>query len=257
MQREMKWKNWPVLCIGAGLVVTLLLLAHRFEDIHVLTYYLEDVAGGITTVILSVATYDEWERRRERRRYKKPENMGVRRIREEVNQLLYQYAFVLNLRENPNSKEMQIVEEVIGDGEFAASHTELHAKAAKHFSQEDPALKNKLFETASEALKSPELRKQSYRDINDLILQTERSVEQIDRAIAVYGYSFTPEVHQWALRLREQLSQTITGQIPILSIRLMAASNKGEGTLGKTEIEGVKKMLSKLLLVGEKASQSI
>jgi hypothetical protein len=256
MQREMKWKNWPVLCSGALLVVCLLLLAHHFENIHVLTYYLEDVAGGITTVILSVATYDEWERRRERRRYEKPEQMGIRRIREEINQLLYQYAFVLNLREQPDSKEMKIVEEVIGDGEFNKSHTELHAKAAKHFSQEDPALKNNLYETASKALKNPQLAEQSYRDINDLVLQTERSVEQVDMAIAVYGYSFTPEVHQWALRLREQLSQTITGQIPILSVRLMAASSRGDSPIGKTEKDGVRQMLKNLLAVGEQASQA-
>jgi hypothetical protein len=252
----MKWKNWPILGIGAVLVACLLLLAHRFEHIPVLTYYLEDVAGGITVVVLSVATYDEWERRRERKRYAKPESMGVKRIQQEVFQLLYQYAFVLSMRWDPDSKEMQIVEDAMGDGEFDKSHTELHAKAAKHISQETDTKSRDLFRIATSALEAPKLTKQSYADMNDLILQTERTIQQLDMAIATYGYSFTPETHQWGLKLREQLSQAITGKIPILGIRLKAASSHGDECIKQSDADGLTQLIPALLSVGKNAQNT-
>jgi hypothetical protein len=253
MQHTNPWRNGPILLIGLFLSVVLLWSAHMLHAHHVLTSYLVDVAGGMTTIVLSIATYDEWERRRERRRYVPPERMGIKRIKEEILQLLYQYAFVLNLRWDHQSEALQIVQRTTADKEFSQPETELHARAAKHIFQEDPKNKAKLFRVSREALKTPELAKQSYRDINELILQTERAIGQVDMAISTYGYSFTPETHTWALDIRERLSQAITGEIPILSIRLAAVSKNADDSLKKTDREGVESLISRLLAVAKKS----
>jgi hypothetical protein len=120
-------------------------------------------------------------------------------------------------------------------------------------SRRDSHIKNNLYDVSRKALLSPNLDKQTYRDINELILQTERAIGQVDMAIATYGYSFTPEIHTWALDAREHLSQTITGQIPILSIRLAAVSKSAGDKLCESDMEGVKTLISRLLKVGKQA----
>jgi hypothetical protein len=89
MQSESKIANWPILLLGIILVATLLAGANIVVDNHVLSNYMEDIAGAITVIILSVMTYDEWERQRERGRYQPSEQMGVRRVKDEIFQLLY------------------------------------------------------------------------------------------------------------------------------------------------------------------------
>lgn len=237
--------------IGSVFVVVLLIAAHLIEaNYHLLSFYLEDVAGAVTTILISVLTYDEWERRRERKRYRPSEKMGITRIRDEMFQLLYQYAFVLNLRWDKNSDAVRTVEEVTADKDFAKHAPELHAKTAKHISQEDPRLKNNLFTVSRKALASPELSKQTYRDINELISQTESAIREIDLTIATYGYSFTPEVHKWALDVRESLSQSITGQMPLLAIRLCAVSKVVDNKIKKSDRAGVEELIKKLVKVG-------
>jgi SHS2 domain-containing protein len=255
MQRQMKWENWPVLALGIGLVVLLVFIAHLFKADKVFSNYFADLAGAISAVIISIATYDEWERRQERKRYYPPEKMGVKRLKDEVFQLMYQYAFVLNLRWNAQSQAMKKIKATVAGSEFTKTKTDVQAKAAKHISQEDEKLKSNLFKLSKEVLKKPQINKQAYEDIYQLILQTERSIGQIDLALSTYGYSFTPEVHKWALDVREALSQTITGEIPILSIRLAATSKKSGNKLSHSDIIGVKEMLDKLVEVGKLAEK--
>jgi hypothetical protein len=135
MQYHNAWKNTPILLIGLIFSAGLLVGAHLLRAHHIFTSYMEDVAGGTTTIVLSIATYDEWERRRERRRYEPPERMGIKRIKEEVMQL-YQYAFVLTLRWDRQSEALKIVRQTTADKEFSEPETTLHAKAAKHIFQE-------------------------------------------------------------------------------------------------------------------------
>jgi hypothetical protein len=251
MQHNSAWKNGPILFIGLVFAIVLLGAAHLLKAHHILTNYIEDIAGGTTTIVLSIATYDEWERRRERRRYEPPEAMGVKRIKEEVMQLLYQYAFVLTLRWDHQSEALKIVRRTTADKEFTQPETELHAKAAKHIFQEDSSSKNNLFGVSKKALAAPRLNKQTYRDVNELVIQTERAIGQVDMAIATYGYSFTPETHTWALAVRESLSQTITGQIPILSIRLAAVSKSADDKLRRSDKEGLEALIKRLLRVGK------
>lgn len=254
MQREMRWTNWPILLVGVVLVIGLILGAFKIENNHVMSNYLEDVAGALTLVVLSIATYDEWERRRERKRYVPPERMGVQRIKEEVSQLLYQYAFVLSLRWDPQSEAMKTVERATSNKEFSEPETELHAKSAKHIYQENPKVKRNLFRIAGAALDKPVVAKQTYRDVNELILQTERSIDQLDMAIAIYGYSFTPEVHKWALDIRENLSQTISGKLAILSIRLAAVSKDIDVPVRANDVVGIMKLIQEITAVARHAN---
>jgi hypothetical protein len=110
MQRQMTWKNWPFLLAGILIVAGLLVLSSVFKNSHVISNYLADLGGAISAIILSIATYDEYERRRQRKRYLPPERMGARRIQDEVYQLMFQYAFVVNLRYNPKSPSRQAVD---------------------------------------------------------------------------------------------------------------------------------------------------
>jgi hypothetical protein len=253
MQREMKWKNWPVLAIGVGLIAVFLVCAKLLEHQHLAATYFADLAGATTTVVMSIAIFDEWERRRERKRYMPPEKMGIKRIREEINQLLYQYAFVLNLRYDKDSNAMKTARKASPGKAYTKSNIKLHAKAAKHISQDDPAIKEHLFELAQDALQEPKIDQLVYKEVNELILQTERAIRQIDLAVATYGYSFTPEVHHWALGVREQLSQSITGELPVLSIRLAAASKNADDKLNNHDRKGIEELIDRLIKVGKKA----
>jgi hypothetical protein len=256
MQRQHKWSNWPVLLMGIFLVTGLICLADFVLSSHkaVQTYIL-DLAGAISAVIISIATYDEWERRRERERYLPPEKMGVARIQEEIYQLLYQYAFVLNLRFNPSSKAMRTVQRVAHQKEFDKPEAELKAKAAKHISQADKSVSNNLFQLSAQALRKPSLAEQTFADANQLLLQTERALQQLDLAISTYGYSFTPEVHKWALDVREMTSQAITGKIPVLSIRLAASSKIAGNKLDKLASSGLQEIVDELIKAGRKAKR--
>jgi hypothetical protein len=88
--------------LAVGLLVTAQLLGG-----HVLSNYFVDIAAAVTVIILSVLTYEERERGLERGRYEPSEEVGIVRIKAEVSQLLYQYAFVLNLRGDSESEAMQ------------------------------------------------------------------------------------------------------------------------------------------------------
>jgi hypothetical protein len=253
MQRQMTWKNWPFLLAGILIVAGLLVLSSVFKNSHVISNYLADLGGAISAIILSIATYDEYERRRQRKRYLPPERMGARRIRDEVYQLMFQYAFVVNLRYNPKSPSRQAVDKTAAGKRFTKPGTELHAKAAKHISLEDPKVKSNLFDNSREALNKPALKKLSYGEANELIVQTERTIQQLDTAISAYGYSMTPEVHKWALDVREKLSQAITGKETILSIRLGAASKRPGSKLSKDDQRGLEKILDELVKVGFEA----
>jgi len=253
----MKWKNWPVLLAGILLVLGIYTLASKLSENHSLNTYLLDVCGAMTTVILSIATYDEWERRKQRQRYLPPERMGARRVQEEVYQLIYQYAFVLTLRFDKNSAAMRTIQKAtISKAEFSKPEIELKAKSAKHISQQDKSIKRDLLNLSTQALKKPQIKKQTYNDANQLILQTERCIRQVDLAIATYGYSFTPEVHKWALDVREGLSQAITGSIPVLSIRLAAASSEANKKLKPSLEDGVKGIVDELIAVGRKTKKA-
>jgi hypothetical protein len=260
MQREKKWDNWPILVTALALVVLALFVARIFQRSHseIISFYLEDLAGAITAVVLSIATYDEWERRRERKRYYPPEKMGVTRIKQEVLQLLYQYAFVLSLRWEPESHAMKVIKRSAGDKKgFSKPEVELHAKAAKYIFQEDTEVKSDVLKNVRTALEKPKFSKQKYSDINELILQTERAIGQIDMAIAIYGYSFTPEVHKWALQVREKLSQSLTNKIFILTMRLAASSKQADGKLKRSDSKGLEALTSDLLKVEKLANESI
>ncbi len=87
-----------MLLVGACLVVILLVVAEKSQNMYIFDNFIIDIAADISVIILSIATYDEWERRQERKRYKPPEGLGVDRIKNEIAQLLYQYAFMLNER---------------------------------------------------------------------------------------------------------------------------------------------------------------
>jgi hypothetical protein len=110
-----------------------------------------------------------------------------------------------------------------------------------------------LFDNSREALNKPALNKLSYGEANELIVQTERTIQQLDTAISTYGYSMTPEVHKWALDVREKLSQAITGKETILSIRLGAASKQPGSKLSKDDQRGLEKILDELVKVGFEA----
>lgn len=248
MQREQKWKNWPVLLGGLILIVLVLLLSHKFQSNKIITNYLADIAGALTAVIISIATYDEWERRQQRQRYLPPEKMGVKRVQEEISQLLYQYAFVLSLRFDPNSKAMRTVRAATGVKKgHSKPPSELKAQAAKHISQSFSNGDNNLYSLSRQALAKPQFKKQTYGEINQLIVQTERAIQQLDLSIETYGYSFTPEVHKWALDLREAISQAITGKIAVLSIRLEAASKNAEHKIDSLAAEGLSEIVDQLI----------
>jgi hypothetical protein len=254
MQRKEKWHNWPVLLMGLILVAAIVLAAtFLLSKYKAVQTYLLDLGGAITAVIISIATYDEWERRKERKRYLPPEKMGVARIQEEINQLLYQYAFVLNLRFDPSSRAMRTVSKVSHDQASTKPAAELRAKTAKHLSQTDKQIQSNLFNLSSEALKKINLPKQTNSDINQLITQTERAIRQIDLAIATYGYSFTPEIHKWALDVREAISRAVTGKLTILDIRLAAASKRGDKPLDKLARDGFSETVQELIEAGRKA----
>jgi len=254
MQRKQKWENWPVLASGVLLVAGLFIVADTILDKHRTPHdFVVHLAGALAAIIISIATYDEWERRHERKRYLPPEKMGVRRVQEELFQLLYQYAFVLNLRFNPQSRALHTVDKATSSQRFTRSKDELKAKAAKHISQTDKQLKGDLFNVSKEALRKPKLDKQSYNDVSQLLIQTEHAIRQIDLAIATYGYSFTPEIHKWALDVREGVSQAITGKLSILSIRLAAISKNSDKLLDESTSSGFKDTVNELIAAGQKA----
>jgi uncharacterized membrane protein YccC len=259
MQRENKWQNWPVLAGGIILIIICLLGAKVLEPGKILPTYLADVAGALTAVVISVGTYDEWERRRERERYKKPEEMGARRIQDEVFQLLYQFAFFLNLRFNPSSYAMETVEKSSRRQdeakELLESDPQLKAKAAKQIAFSDEKINKNLQKLALQALKKPDYKKQTYAEANELINQIQNSIYQVDIAIATYGYSFTPEAHKWSLDVREGLSQSITNESPIISIRLAARSQHADDKLGNREIKSLSRVVDELINCGQLAEK--
>ncbi len=252
-------KRWSLILgmaiIVAVLVSILLYCAHLYVYNHVLSNYLEDIAGAITVIVLSVATYEEWERRDELARSKTARDMGVRRIKDEVFQLLYEYAFVLNVRLDPNSETMKIIDSLTSENGFSRATTELHAKTAKHISQEDVTISSKLFAITRQALSDIQLSEQTYGDMNELIGQAESALEKIDRALAIYGNSFTPEVHEWALDVRENLSRCIVGKLPLLSIHLSAISGSVSTKLRLADQKGISELVSELIEVGIKTDK--
>jgi frataxin-like iron-binding protein CyaY len=254
MQREHKLENWPVLLMAILLVIVIVSLADFALSGHkpVQTYAM-DVAGAITAVVISIVTYDEWERRRERRRYLPPEKMGVARIQEETNQLLYQYAFMLNLRFHPQSKALRSVNKAASQGHFEKPKSELRAKSAKYIAQSQKSINHNLLSLSRHALKKAEINKQTVSDANQLILQTERAIQQIDLAVATYGYSFTPEIHKWALEVRETISQALTDKIAVFNIRLAAITNNRDKPLDKQARAGFLEVVNELLAAGLKA----
>jgi hypothetical protein len=255
MQRENKWQNWPVLLGGVVLVVLILILAQMIKSHQTISNYLADVAGALTVVVISIATYDEWERRRERERYREPEQMGVRRIQDEVFQLLYQFAFFLNLRFNPSSYAMETVKKSSHrrdeSKELLESDPQLKAKAAKQIAVSEEKINKNLQKLALQALKKPEYKEQTYSEASELISQIQGSISQIDIAIATYGYSFTPEVHKWALEIRESLSQTITNESPIISIRLASRSKHSQDKLDDREVMSLTHIVEELINCGQ------
>jgi hypothetical protein len=159
MQREQKWKNWPVLVSGFILILLILWHAHKFESNKTIGNYLADISGALTAVIISIATYDEWERRQQRKRYLPPEKMGVERIQEEVSQLLYLYAFVLNLRYDSNSKATRTAKAATSaKGQVKNTSPPLTTDTAKHISQSFPNGNNSLFSISCQALAKPQLK---------------------------------------------------------------------------------------------------
>jgi hypothetical protein len=162
---------------------------------------------------------------------------------------------VLTLRWDPNSEAMKTIEKATVDIEFSHAATEFHARTAKHISQENPKIKDNLLEISKQALAKPRLDKQTYSDVNQLLIQTEQAIAQVDMAIAIYGNSFTPETHKWALDVREALSQCITGRISILSIRLCAASKDTQEILRATDRVGIAKLTGDLIRVGMRTDE--
>jgi hypothetical protein len=69
MQHKGKWNNWPILLIGLGLISILIFLSYKLEEHRILSTYTVDLASALSAIIISIATYDEWERRQERKRY--------------------------------------------------------------------------------------------------------------------------------------------------------------------------------------------
>jgi hypothetical protein len=237
-------------------VASLLFFARLHLHNHVLSNYLEDIAGAITVIVLSVATYEKWENRHELGRSRASQNMGIRRVKDEVFQLLYEYAFVLNLRWNPNSEAMRGIDSLVSGSEFSHAATELHAKTAKHISQKEVTIRSTLFATSRQALSDIQLSKQTYGEMDELITQAERSLDRIDMALAIYGYSFTPETHEWALSVRESLSRCIVGKLPILSIHLSSISGSVNSKLRSTDREGISEIVSELVEVGIRADKN-
>lgn len=255
MQYEHKTKPWIVLTIGMAAVIALLIIARFMMGYDEVSNYLEDIAGAITVIVLSVVTYEEWEGHRERKRYKASELMGINRVKDEVFRLLYQYAFVLNFRWDTKSEAMRVIDKMTGSNKFSRVATELHTKTAKHIYQEDASIRSTLFYKAREALDNPSLSKQTYRDADELITQTEKAIEQIDLVIAIYAHALTPETHKWALGVREALSQSITGKLSLLSIRLGAASSNGNKSLRDHDRAGLAHLITELIDVGVSADQ--
>jgi hypothetical protein len=82
-------------------------------------------------------------------------------------------------------------------------------------------------------------------------------VGQIDMAIAVYGYSFTPETHRWTLEVREVLSQCVTGRITILYIHLSSISRAIDEKLRPADHEGISRLIKELIAVGKIANERV
>jgi hypothetical protein len=96
------------------------------------------------------------------------------------------------------------------------------------------------------------VKKQTYGEVNQLIVQIERAIQQLDLSIETYGYSFTPEVHKWALDVREAISQAITGKAGVLNIRLAALAKAGS-RLDNQAIKGLEEIVDELLAAAKRA----
>jgi hypothetical protein len=202
MQHEEKWKNWPVLLLGVVVVVAALVSAYLFRKHTVLSNYLADLGGAISAIIISIATYDEWERRQERKRYVPPEKQGLNRIKAEIGILLYQYAFILGPRLSNRLSAMENLKK----GSIRTTDDKL--KMAKQSAKSEINDSKNIFKISREALKDPQLNKLGQKDAAQLLRQIEKTVRQIDLSVATYGYSFTPEIHQKVLKLRENLDMS-------------------------------------------------
>jgi hypothetical protein len=246
MQRQAKWKHWPVLAAGVILIAALLFLSHKLQKSNVNYTYTADIGGALTAVMITIATYDEWERRQERKRYTPAEKMAVKRIQDEIYELLYDFAFFLNLRFQPRSRS------AVAAKKTRRAPDKLDARVAEQIAESEPAIRENLLATSSKALSSPSYDKQTSGEARQLIEQVEDTVEQIDLTISTYGYSFTPELHKWALDLREKLSQTVVGKPPVLDLRF-TPGNKEAKKLTKAESKALSEIVKEVLLCAKKA----
>jgi hypothetical protein len=254
MERESKWQNWPVLIIGVLAIGILLFISsktHAHEAIHI---YVTDFAAALTTVALSIGVYNEWERRQERKRYAHPQRMGIKRIQESVYDVLYQFAFMFSIRFDKNSLAGKDLKKT----KSTSKHSDLKVKTkvAAHLARSDPKIHENLFQISENALREPEISRQNYEESEELIKRVDESVKNIDIALATYGYSFTPEVHKWALNIRESLSQTLTGNLSILSIQLAASEKIKHNKISPEDAETLKQITDALLKIGESTKKA-
>jgi predicted unusual protein kinase regulating ubiquinone biosynthesis (AarF/ABC1/UbiB family) len=251
MHHEPKWKNWPVLLLGIILVILLLVLANILRRYRITSTYITDIAGAISAVVISIATYDEWERRQERKRYRPPEQQGLKRIKNEIAQLIFQYEFMLNGRFNTDERTMELVD----GAKNSAGRSNRQIKAAKQLAESKLETEDQPLSLSIELLKQPKIDKLSYLEAEQLLAQIEITVRRIDSSIATYGYSFTPEIHKASLALREKLEQTATGKRALLSIGLTAASSKASSKLSLAEQDSLLEITNELIRIAKQADK--
>jgi heme/copper-type cytochrome/quinol oxidase subunit 2 len=247
MQHQVKWKNWPVLLLGVVFVLVLIFLAHKSEKHFTATMYLTDVASAITAIIISIATYDEWERRQERKRYKPPENLGLKRVKNEVFQLLYIYAFIFD----DGFRSMAQVTKIVKNSKVNPLHKKL--QIAKRLSESELTTSEARFKHSIKALKAVRLKSLVYKEAFEVVKQTEETVRRLDIIVATYGYSFMPEIHNQVLMLREKLNNALADNLHLIAIRFNASSPKAGTKLSKLEITTMQKLVDEIISIGELA----
>jgi tellurite resistance protein len=246
MQKDVKWKKWPILLLGIVLIALLLFLAQLSENKHVLSIYLSDFAGAISAIIVSIVTYEEWERRQERRRYRPPEELGLNRIKSEVEQLIYLYAFMLSDSFKAKSKALRLADNT----KSTKGSAEKKLKIAKNVAESDIKSSPEFSKLLNESLKHPQLNNLTYKEAFKLIQQISETVRQIDVSVATYGYSFTPEVHKKVLQSRERLDNVTTSKLSVLDIRLNADSGKSGTKISKEDAFSIQEIIKELLAIG-------
>src|SRR5439155_15782499 len=106
--------------------------------------------------------------------------MGIKTIQESINDLLFQFAYMLNLRFDPKSRAVQEIAEALDDKHTdVLKNSEANARASKHIARSVPEINKKLLKLSVKALDNLKLDKQTYNDAHEMIIQTEKAIKDI------------------------------------------------------------------------------